>query len=82
MSAAPSLIERLRKQLLDDEELMTHWDSWRAYIAEGWTGSWPRDQFEALLSALDGEREDAADEIARLSRRVSELEASIGGERS
>jgi hypothetical protein len=56
---------------------MTHWDSWRSYIAEGGSGSWPRDQFEMLLSSLDGEREDAADEIERLFRRIAELESLV-----
>jgi len=66
---------RLRRQLVDDERLMDWWDSWRSYIAEGGRGSWPRDQFEMLLSSLDGQREDAADEIDRLRARIAELEA-------
>jgi hypothetical protein len=75
MTLSKSIEATLRTPLLDDERIMAAWDSWREYIADGGTGSWPRDQFEMLLSSLDGEREDAADEIARLTRRVVELEA-------
>lgn len=75
MAATEDITEILRKPLLDDEALMTHWDAWRRYIAEGGRGSWPRDQFEMLLSSIDGEREDAADEIDRLRSRIAELEA-------
>ena len=38
---------------------MLMWDKWRAAIASGDGGSWPRDAFEGLLDALDEEREDA-----------------------
>lgn len=76
MNSSDTDIEQaLRNPLLDDERIMSAWDSWRSYIADGWRGSWPRDQFEMLLSSLDGEREEAADEIARLRRRIAELEA-------
>ncbi len=75
MSTLEGIEHVLRTPLLDDERIMSAWDSWRGYIAEGGRGSWPRDQFEMLLSSLDGEREDAADEIARLRLRISELEA-------
>jgi hypothetical protein len=75
MTSAGSIEETLRTPLLDDERIMSAWDSWRSYIADGGRGSWPRDQFEMLLSSVDGEREDAADEIARLRLRIGELEA-------
>jgi len=38
---------------LERKEAMERWDSWRAYIAEGGTGSWPRDAFENLLDTYD-----------------------------
>lgn len=38
----------------DRESIMKQWDNWRKYIAEGGTGSWPRDAFEALLDEFKG----------------------------
>lgn len=47
------------------EQIMEQWDRWRAYIANGGGGSWPRDAFESLLdnfedrlSALKAERDE------------------------
>ncbi|NTF17411.1 hypothetical protein G6L37_03165 [Agrobacterium rubi] len=77
MAAKDDITLLLRQPLVDDERIMTHWDSWRLYIAEGGRGSWPRDGFEMLLSSLDGEREDAADEIDRLRARIADLEAGV-----
>ena len=37
----------------DREKIMRQCDSWRKYIANGGTGSWPRDAFEALLNHFD-----------------------------
>ena len=34
---------------MNREHLMSRWDAWRKYIAEGGKGSWPRDEFEMLL---------------------------------
>uniref|UniRef100_A0A6M3LHW4 Uncharacterized protein n=1 Tax=viral metagenome TaxID=1070528 RepID=A0A6M3LHW4_9ZZZZ len=34
---------------MNREHLMSRWDAWRQYIAEGGKGSWPRDEFEMLL---------------------------------
>jgi len=31
------------------EKIMHQWDTWRKYIAEGGTASWPRDAFENLI---------------------------------
>ena len=44
---------------MDRETVMYMWDERRAAIAGGDKSSAPRDWFEALLDALDGEREDA-----------------------
>ena len=35
--------------MMDRTHLMSRWDAWRQYIAEGGKGSWPRDEFEMLL---------------------------------
>jgi len=35
--------------IMNREHLMSRWDAWRKYIAEGGKGSWPRDEFEMLL---------------------------------
>ncbi len=36
--------------MIDERELiMLEWDKWRAYIAGGGQGSWPRDAFEMVL---------------------------------
>lgn len=40
------------------EKIMQQWDIWRKYIANGGTGSWPRDAFEALLDCLDEQLEN------------------------
>lgn len=73
----PSAVEaNLRVPLLDDERIMGCWDDWRSYIADGHRGSWPRDQFEMLLSSIDSEREEAADEISRLRAKIAALEAA------
>ena len=44
---------------MDRETVMMMWDERRKAIADGDKSSAPRDWFEALLDALDGEREDA-----------------------
>ena len=38
---------------MEREQLMHHWDKWRRYIADGGTGSWPRDAFESLLDYIE-----------------------------
>ena len=35
------------------ESIMTEWDKWRKYIAEGGKGSWPGDAFESLLDYFE-----------------------------
>jgi len=40
------------------EGVMREWDKWRAYIAGGGGGSWPRDAFESLLDYYDEQIED------------------------
>lgn len=43
-----------RTKLIENrEKVMEQWNSWRKYIAEGGTGSWPRDAFESLLDLLE-----------------------------
>ena len=37
------------------EEHLNKWDSWRKYIAEGGTASWPRDEFESLIENMEAE---------------------------
>ncbi len=39
----------------DREKIMKQWDYWRFEIANGFTGSAPRDWFESILDMLDGE---------------------------
>ena len=35
------------------ESIMSEWDKWREYIANGGKGSWPSDAFESLLDHFD-----------------------------
>jgi hypothetical protein len=35
--------------MIDYEEIMKQWDSWRKYIADGGRTSAPRDWFESIL---------------------------------
>ena len=37
----------------DRKEIMELWGKWRAYIADGGKGSWPRDSFESVLDNYD-----------------------------
>lgn len=70
------LIERLRKPS-DSEETMNAWDGLRAYLLKGGRGSYARDIFEAILSHIDEEREDAADRITALEKENAELRAAL-----
>ena len=45
-------MEHIDYDSLDRDEIMKQWDSWRAYIANGGGGSWPRDAFEAILDKI------------------------------
>jgi hypothetical protein len=49
---------------------MRRWDKWRRAIANGDIGSWPRDEFEALLDIHD-------EEITRLRRQNEELREAL-----
>lgn len=60
-----------------NEEVMKHWDAWRAYIKNGGAASWPRDAFEVLLDELDNERSFAADEIERLRADIQLLRSGL-----
>jgi len=51
-------LERILAFVTDDER-MTHWDSWRAYIANGGKASLPRDGFESLLDWIAEEAREA-----------------------
>lgn len=71
------VVATIRKPLFNDPELMQQWDEWRRYIADGGTGSYPRDCFEALLSAVDEDKAAAADLIGRLAGELAETEAAV-----
>lgn len=75
------LVERLRTPS-DGEDTMQTWDYIRAELLDGCMGSLPRDIFEMILSSIDGEREEAADRIEELERRVSELETATSTRQS
>lgn len=87
--AAPEAVERddpLSRiiAMCSSEETMKRWDSWRRYIAEGGGGSWPRDAFESLLSAIEQDAEDvratsAADaaEVGRLTSENARLREAL-----
>lgn len=68
------IVERLRIPS-DTEEVMKAWDYLRAYLLEGKKGSYARDIFEALLSHIDEEREEAAGEIERLRKALEPFAA-------
>ena len=54
--------------MIDDREaIMQDWDKWRAYIAGGGGGSYPRDAFESLLDEYDEKIERLAAEVERLT---------------
>jgi predicted nucleic acid-binding Zn-ribbon protein len=71
-----ALATRLRVQS-NTEEVMKSWDTLRAYLLDGGRGSLARDIFESILSRIDEEREEAADHIEALERKVGELEAEV-----
>lgn len=75
------LVDRLRTPS-DGEDTMQTWDYIRAELLDGCMGSLPRDIFEMILSSIDGEREEAADRIEELERRVTELEAAASTRQS
>jgi hypothetical protein len=72
-----NIVELLRKPYTDREEIMRSWDALREYLLDGRTGSYPRDIFESILSNIDEEREQAADEIDRLRSALAAAEAEI-----
>ena len=59
---------------LEREEIMKRWDSWRAYIAEGGTASWPRDDFESILDAYDENKAAGAPSVLIGEREVLKAE--------
>ena len=67
MSGRLALIDELRaaaKDALDwNGKPLTDWDSWRAAIAKGDCGSWPRDAFESWLDAYADLMTRAADAL-------------------
>jgi len=79
--------EQLKKKKMD-ENIMDQWDRWRHYIASGGTASWPRDEFENLISLLKGNlslceicwqilEPDGSCLTCRLEKHIKELEAKI-----
>lgn len=68
-SETPTLVERLRIPS-DSEATMKAWDGLRAYLLAGGRGSLARDIFEAILSSIDEEREEAAARIEVLERAL------------
>lgn len=70
------IVERLRIPS-DTEEVMKAWDYLRSYLLEGKKGSYARDIFEALLSHIDEEREEAAGEIERLRKALEKVCTAI-----
>lgn len=69
------IVEELRVSAAN-EGTMLLWDKIRGMIARGDDGSRPRDIFEAILSAIDEERSEAAAEIERLRLSLSEARAT------
>lgn len=76
MTTMSDIVERLRIPS-DNEDTMKVWDNIRAIIADGNKGSWPRDIFESILSHIDEEREEAADEIERLRKALETAQAAM-----
>ncbi|MBZ9759434.1 hypothetical protein LB553_00845 [Mesorhizobium sp. CA8] len=61
------------------ERIMSHWDAWRKYIAEGGGGSWPRDAFESILSAFGGNGREAAALLASQAEKLAVVERENRG---
>lgn len=57
-------------EAFDRESIMKRWDKWREYIAEGGKGSWPRDEFEALLDYLAVDKHNRYDAMESALKRV------------
>jgi chromosome segregation ATPase len=71
------IMELLRQPYTDRDDIMRSWDALRIYLLDGRTGSYARDIFEIILSNIDEEREQAADEIDRLRSALSTAEEEI-----
>jgi hypothetical protein len=71
------IVEQLRQPYTDREDIMRSWDALRTYLLDGRTGSYARDIFEIILSNIDEEREQAADEVERLRTALATAEAEI-----
>jgi len=39
----------------DREQIIQAWDRWHKYLTSGGKGTWPRDEFEALLDSFEEE---------------------------
>jgi len=48
---------------IDQEIIMKRWDRWRKYISEGGKSSWPRDEFELMLSLYEEEIENLKEQL-------------------
>lgn len=59
------------------KEIMEMWDSWRAYIANGGTASWPRDAFENFIGWYEEGIEEKEKERERLSKLLIEARMRI-----
>lgn len=63
------LVERLREYndpAHIEDFYMKKWDMMRKYIADGGTGSYPRDCFESFIACWVEDAKEAADRIERL----------------
>lgn len=57
--------------------IMKLWDTWRHYIKQGGTASWPRDEFEALIDGYEENIRDGEVERSRLSKLLIEARIRI-----
>jgi hypothetical protein len=57
--------------------IMRLWDTWRKYIKQGGTASWPRDEFEALIDGYEENIRDGEVERSRLSQLLIEARIRI-----
>jgi len=55
---------------MNREKIMKQWDTWRTYIANGGTGSWPRDAFEALLDSFEEQSSQPDDDNTNTNKKA------------
>lgn len=61
----------------EEEKIMKMWDTWREYIKNGGTASWPRDEFEMLVDGYEDKLKESEAERERFSKLLIEARIEI-----